>query len=125
MAKALMLRAVCRTLLSNWCRAIAEPRSAKLADRVATLDAEPRQRRRLDPRRLWLLGNEFVRHLNFRTYNRYLHLHSPLPQPDDPASRRLMRERPPRRLITAVQLGYRCGACWLILLGDPPSGSTA
>ena len=69
MAEALMFQAVCRTLLCNWCRAIAEPRRAKLADRVATLDAEPRQRRRLDPRRLWVLGNEFVRHLIFRAYN--------------------------------------------------------
>ena len=42
MAQALMFQAVRRTLLSNRCRAVAEPRRTKFADRVGTLDTEPR-----------------------------------------------------------------------------------
>ena len=58
-----MFQAIRHALPRDRCDTITEPRGARLADRVATLVAEPRQRH-LDPRRLGLFGDEFWHQLN-------------------------------------------------------------
>jgi hypothetical protein len=60
MAESFMFQAIRCALLLDRCGAVAKPGRAKLADRVATLMAESRQRRRLDRRRLRLVGGEIV-----------------------------------------------------------------
>ena len=72
MAEALMLRAVYRARLRNRRVAVAKPRRARLADRVATL-VELRQRR-LDPRYHYLLLSDVVRRLIAGGYASRLHL---------------------------------------------------
>ena len=59
-----MLQAVHRTRLCNRRSAVAEPRRARLADRVATLVELRRQRP--DPRCLYLLRRGVVRRLSVR-----------------------------------------------------------